>query len=74
MITTIQGHLTATNKAHISKMLETGITSAKINRIEYQLQLVDGEYQGTIIKKDRGIGFIGNPLQLSTYKVRFKYY
>ena len=74
MITTIQGHLTATNKAHLNEMMRKGITSAKVNRIEYHIyEQPNGEYNCNIIKRDRGLGWIGNEVQTSTYKVRFKY-
>lgn len=73
MITTTQGHLTATNKKHINIMFKLKLTSARINRIEYHIALIDAVYDCNITKLDRGLGGIGNPLQLSTYKVKFKY-
>lgn len=68
----IKGHLTPTNKKHIKAILNANLSEAKVNRINYHLTLDNGFYTVKIVLKDRGLGFIGNELRLSTYISVFK--
>ena len=62
-------HLTQTNKKHINHLIENKIMQGKINRISYFLKsLNDKKFEVMIKQNDRGFGFIGNKLRLSTYK------
>ena len=40
-IKTMSGHLTQTNKVHIKAMMERNLTSAKVNRITYQIEKIN---------------------------------
>lgn len=69
-ITTLSGHLTATNKKHIKDILELNLSAAKVNTINYCLRLNDGIYTVWVIKKDNSI-VIGEKVQKSkaTFKI-----
>lgn len=43
-IRTLTGHLTATNKRHISAMFDVNRLEAKINRLTYRITEGDGAY------------------------------
>lgn len=43
-IRTLTGHLTATNKRHISAMFDANLLDAKINRFTYRISEKDGTY------------------------------
>ena len=54
-------------------MLNAGLMEGRIGNIDYFLKKNgDSIYDVTYVKKDRGLGFIGNPLRLSKYKASFK--
>jgi hypothetical protein len=62
-------HLTATNTKAIKAILDAGLESGKVGKIEYYLKKVnDTDYELTIKQMDRGLGMVGDKLRLSTYK------
>lgn len=69
-ITTLSGHLTASNKKHIKDILELNLSIAKVNNINYCLRFNDGIYTVWVIKKDNSI-VIGEKVQKSkaTFKI-----
>ena len=72
-ITTITGHLTATEKRHISEMFRLKLTSGKVNRKFYHIAGPEnGIFKVTILENDRGIGLIGGKIRLSSYQHTFK--
>jgi len=67
-MTTITGHLTQTDKKAIRSILDGGFTEGKVGRKSYYLsQSLNGEYVVLIKQVDRGCGFFGSPLRVSTY-------
>ena len=77
MIQLLKGsHLTATDKKHIDALLKSGHAQAKINRTIWVIERgIPSENEYTLSKyvKDRGLGFIGNPLRQSKYTFTIKY-
>jgi hypothetical protein len=71
---TLTGHLTATNKKAIQAILNLGLTSAKVNNINYFLtEKENGLFEVKIQKMDRGlIPCPGSELRLSTSIATFK--
>lgn len=69
-ITTLSGHLTATNKKHIKAILERNMQQAKVNRIGYFLILENDIYTVKMMQKDNTIVF-GEKVQKSkaTFKI-----
>lgn len=67
----IKGHLTVTEKRHVLAILNSGLDGGRINNTDYIIQEYDEEYIVEITRKDRGLGFIGSPLRLSTYRYKF---
>ena len=67
-------HLTATDIKHIKALFKSGHTQAKINRATWIVISgnANNEYQLNKIVKDRGIGFIGEPLRESIYTFNVK--
>ena len=68
----LTGYLTQTNKVAIKAILDANLESGKVGKINYFLSCNDGIYTVVYQKKDRGMGFIGEPLRLSTYKATFQ--
>lgn len=68
------GHLTATDKKHITALLQSGHTSAKINRSFWVVIKGDanGNYTFRKTTNDRGWGFIGDQLRSSSYEYNVK--
>jgi hypothetical protein len=65
-----KGHLTQTDKTHIKALFNSGMTQAKINRTIWVIEKgTPSDNQYTISKhtKDRGLGFVGEPLRMSKY-------
>jgi len=63
-------HLTQTDKRHIKALFESGQTQAKINRATWVIDKGTPSISTYIISKfvkDRGLGFIGEPLRVSRY-------
>lgn len=63
-------HLTQTDKRHIKALFESGQTQAKINRATWVIDKGTpsiNTYTVSKFVKDRGLGFIGEPLRLSRY-------
>ena len=60
-------HLTAKDKAAIKAIHEAGMTKGRVGRKDYFLCPDGANLAVTIKVKDRGLGFIGDGLRLSTY-------
>lgn len=71
-IQTTGGHLTATEKRHISAILCQGLTSGTVNRKTYHITKEGEEYTVKVMEMGRGLGFIGEPLRLCTSTKKFK--
>jgi hypothetical protein len=67
-------HLTPTDIKHIKALFKSGHTQAKINRATWIIISgnAEKEYKLTKIVKDRGIGFIGEPLRENIYNFNVK--
>ena len=68
-ITTITGHLTATNKTHIKALLNAKMYSGKVNTINYLLRQEKDVFTVHIIQTDNSI-MIGEKIRKS--KATFK--
>jgi len=68
-ITTLSGHLTATNKKHIKAVLNANLMIAKVNSINYLLSLENDIYTVFTIQTDNSI-IIGE--KISKSKATFK--
>lgn len=51
-IRTLTGHLTATNKRHITAMLDVNRLEAKVNRITYRITEENGNYTVRISRNE----------------------
>ena len=51
-ISTLSGHLTATNKNHIKIMFDAGLKKAKVNRINYEITMENDFYTVKTAIKD----------------------
>lgn len=51
-ITTLSGHLTATNKKHIKIMFNAGLNTSKVNRINYEIRIENDFYVVKTATKD----------------------
>lgn len=51
-ISTLSGHLTATNKNHIKAIFKAGLNQAKVNRINYNIFPENGFYTVKIAQKN----------------------
>lgn len=51
-IRTLTGHLTATNKRHISAMFDVNRLEAKVNRITYRIAAENGSYTVRISRNE----------------------
>ena len=69
-INTITGHLTVTNKKHITAMLDKKMLSAKVNTIHYHLTLNNDIYSVSIIKFESLT--IGEKPKQTLFKATFK--
>ena len=67
-ITTLSGHLTATNKTHIKLMFENGLNCAKVNRINYDITPENDFYIVKIAIKDSSYTN-GYQTSKSTFKI-----
>jgi hypothetical protein len=68
----LTGHLTTTEKKHITAILDQGLTAGKVAGKNYWLQITDNVYTVKIQQKDRGlIPCEGSELRLSTYTSTF---
>ena len=68
----IKGHLTEGNKKAIKAILDAGLTTGRVGRTDYHISKGENDiYTVKIVKKDRGLGFIGEPLRLSTNTYQF---
>lgn len=67
-------HLSPSKIKHIKALFESGQTSAKINRCNWFVISgnSENEYELRMTTKDRGIGFIGSELRISSYNYRVK--
>jgi len=73
----IEGHLTEGNKKAIKAIFEQQDTvtlpCGRVGKTDYYItNLQEGIYTVKIVKKDRGLGFIGEQLRISTYTHKFK--
>ena len=73
-ITTVSGHLTSTNKIHIRAMFKVGVNTAKVNRINYDIDIespINGVYKVDIVKKNNYI-MIDEKIEISkaTFKIK----
>lgn len=70
----LTGHLTSTEKKHISLLLEKNISQGRVNRKSYFLtELPENEYLVTIKENNRGmIPVPGSALRISSYTSTFK--
>ena len=68
-ISVVSGELTVTEKKAILAMMNMRIFAGYIGRMTYFIspEKNENEYQVKVLKKDRGLGLIGNKLQESVY-------
>lgn len=70
-ISTVKGHLTATNKKHIKAIFDAGLTHGIVNRIEYSIiEVQPKEYEVTIYQM--GTAWCELKPKKLTYKATFK--
>jgi len=69
-ISTLSGHLTATNKKHIKALFDAKMNTGKVNRINYFISFINNIWGVTIVEKDNSI-IIGEKIRKSkaTFKI-----
>lgn len=67
----VQGHLTQTERRHIAHLLANNISEGTINKKSYSITKENEVYTVVIKQKDRGLGWIGSELRISTYTHKF---
>jgi len=60
-----KGHLTPFEQKFIREMIKQGLTKGRSKKKYFELSGLSGEITVTRIQKDRGLGFIGNPITTS---------
>lgn len=61
----IKGHLTPFEKKFIQEMIKQEVVKGRSKMKYFELSGLSGEITVTRIQKDRGLGFIGNPVRTS---------